>query len=203
VPWSEGATARADIDHVAAVPWDYLTSPRRAAVVVEEEGRHGMNEGPSPPPASWHTDPLAGAPCLRWWAGNHWTGWIVASPVAPPSIAWRPEVGDLPSPICWGLAALRVASAPALRIEPRPVDVSHAPPVPVAAETAATPDVRSRPRRRARRVFMVAAAVVIVVCLVAVASVALLNGTASGARPTRHHALGSTAVRSAVGPGWW
>ncbi len=77
-----------------------------------------MSDAPSLPASSWHTDPLTGTPRLRWWSGNHWTAWVVTSAVETPSIAWTPALGDLPPPICWGTAVLRVAIAPRLRIAP-------------------------------------------------------------------------------------
>jgi hypothetical protein len=162
-----------------------------------------MHDAPSPQPASWHTDPFVGPPHLRWWAGDHWTAWVVASPVETPSIAWQPALGELPPPIRWGMPVLRVAVAPPLRIESRPADLSVAEPDSEGAEHAASPDGAAR-RRPARRWFMVAAAVVIVVCLAAAASAAFLTSSASG-RPgvVTPHAVQSLAVPRRFSSGWW
>ena len=169
-------------------------------VVTDEQGRHGMQDGPSRQLASWHTDPIVGVPRLRWWAGSHWTAWVVASPVELPSIAWQPELGELPAPICWGMAVLRVAAAPPLRIEARSADVTA--PGAKAAEPAASPNVTRR-HQPARRAFMVAAVVVIVACLAAGASVALLTGSASGGRHASPHSVESMAPPQLFGNGWW
>ncbi len=68
---------------------------------------------------SWHADPLVRVPRLRWWAGDHWTAWVVASPTEGPSIAWDWTLAGLPHPIRWGTPVVRVAAAPPLEVQPR------------------------------------------------------------------------------------
>jgi hypothetical protein len=103
---------------------------------------------------SWHADPLVRVPRWRWWAGDHWTAWVVASPADGPSIAWEWALADLPHPIRWGAPVVRVAAAPPLLVQPQlspaittpplsidapPQAVGHGPPIPLADTPAPTP----------------------------------------------------------------
>jgi len=165
-----------------------------------------MDDAPSPPPASWHTDPFVGAPRLRWWAGDHWTAWIVASPVQTPSLAWLPELDQLPTPICWGRAVLRVAVAPPLRVESRAAAPGVPVPAPTVAEPPAAPAAVPRRRRPGRRVLVAAALIVLVVLVAAAASAVVLSGSAFAGDhgPARRHAVPPMAVagRSARAGPW-
>ena len=125
---------------------------------------HGVfpHDATTTPGASWHPDPLSAAHRLRWWGGAHWTAWVVGPSLTAPFLAWRPELADLPFPIRWGTATLRVAEAP--RLEIKPVD---------AARTVTVPVVEAAPRRRRRRHAVLLAAA-LPLLLAGAASAALL-----------------------------
>jgi hypothetical protein len=85
--------------------------------------------GAARPGPSWHADPLVRVPRLRWWAGDRWTAWVVASPADGPAIAWDWALADLPHPIRWGTPVLRVGAAPPLLVQPQAsATVTTAPP---------------------------------------------------------------------------
>ena len=171
-----------------------------------------MNDGSTRQAASWHTDPLLGPPRLRWWTGDHWTAWIVTSPVDPPSVAWRPALGELPPPICWGTAVLRVAVAPPLHLQPLVADppVAGSSVVEAPGELAApdldastgAPDQGAR-RRPRRRLVLVAAVLVLVVGLAAAASALLLADHPSSRRHAAGVPVSASATGRSVGTSWW
>jgi hypothetical protein len=161
------------------------------------------------PGPSWHADPLSSTPQLRWWSGDRWTAWVLASATDTAAIAWVPELVALPSPIQWGSPAVRLAVAPPLQITP----LAEAPaPRPAAAATepvvaTPTPGDEDRqgppPRRRRRRHLLVAAALVPVLAIAGVASAALLT---TGPRPTltdiRGYRDGPAGFSLTYPPGW-
>jgi hypothetical protein len=149
----------------------------------------GMNEserGANGPGPSWHADPVSSTPRLRWWSGEHWTAWVVASVADLAVIAWVPELAELPPPILWGSPVLRVAAAPALEITPlAELPIPHRDEAAVSARR-----VEGRrhapPRRRRRRHVLLVAALIPVLAVAGVASAALLT---TGPRPALTDAM--------------
>ena len=156
-----------------------------------------MDDAPSPPPASWHTDPFVGVTASALVGGRPLDRLDRGVTGPDPSLAWLPELGQLPAPICWGRAVLRVAVAPPLRVESLAEEPGGPPPAPTAAEPPAAPTGVPRRRRRGRRV-LVAAALIVLVVLAAAASAAVLSGSAfaGGHGAERRHGVPSRPARS-------
>lgn len=160
------------------------------------------------PGPSWHADPLSSAPRLRWWSGDRWTAWVVASAADTAGIAWGPELAELPPPIRWGSPVVRLAVAPPLQITPLPelpVPARDTTPVGAGGEEGGDgADRRHRPaQQRRRRHLLLAAALVPVLAIAGVASAALLT---TGPRPaltdTRAYHDGPAGFSLTYPPGW-
>jgi hypothetical protein len=133
-----------------------------------------------PPGAAWHPDPISNDHRLRWWAGDHWTAWVVDSAVSTPALAWCPEVGELLPPIQWGTPVLRVAAAPPLTfrsLPDRPAETLPALPTPAPALVAVAGAVAAPARRRRRRRHLVLLAAALLLIVPGAASAALLTPT--------------------------
>jgi hypothetical protein len=135
--------------------------------------------GASRPGPSWHADPLSAVPRLRWWSGDRWTAWTVGAAADVTTVAWVPELAELPPPIQWGSPVVRLSVAPALQITPlpEPSPVPH----PEEIDVGSTETRRHGPaRRRRRRHLLVVAGLLPVLAVAGVASAALLT---TGPRP--------------------
>jgi hypothetical protein len=178
------------------------------------------DDSPTHPGPSWHAEPLGANGRLRWWDGRQWTAWVAESAIDPAAIAWHADLAELPPPIHWGTATLRVAVAPPLTIRsiedptaftPPAVDAPAAPmpaPVPAlaagepsaaeaqlrAAVAAAAPAIVAEPKRRKRRRHLVLVAALLPLLIAGAASAALLTPN-----PPRPVLTSSVVYRDATG----